>query len=194
MARLRHSPAYLKKTSSKSSLPVTLRVKLNDQEFEAIGNADNVTKLFHEFLQVLPQIQKSTPTQNLGHAPHALTIHEAAKSRQSVLHRIFQYDDRSAALIFRSSPPANELIANLVLLILLGYQELRLMKEVPATTIIQALKCCSPKITRLDREVKTYVAERLIVKGGRGKGGFYRLTGQGVEKAREKAQELAAVL
>ena len=162
---------------------VKLRVKLNGQEFEAIGTVQNVSQLFGDFLQVLSQVSKNASTTDLDHTSQTLTT----PSTQSYLHGIFQHDDRSAALIFRSSPSSHEPIANLVLLLLLGYQELRFMKDVPATSIIHALKHWSPTITRLDREVKTYVAERLIVKGGRGKGGFYRLTGQGAEKAQELA-------
>ena len=47
---------------------------------------------------------------------------------------------------------------------------------------------------RLDRILTPYLKDRLVLRSGVGKGGRYRLTTRGVEKAQDLVQNLAALI
>ena len=186
MSRLRTNRLNLKESSSAKKSELQLRVKIQQHEFEASGDSHHVTELFEKFIQLFSAVE---PAQvQLAEIPA-----QDDNPNLPVLHTLFEHDQRSAALIYRVPPPTTEPMANWALLLLLGYRELRKTKDVPVTVLIHALRRSSCQTPRLDRILQAYLKERFLVKGGRGKGGYYRLTSHGVEKAWEKAIELSAL-
>ena len=187
MPRLRQSHPHLKESSSTKTSNVNIEVTLLGNTFKASGEVQQVTKLFEQFIQLLssipaPQIQN----------PETETLDN--NSMTPVLHKIFEHDSQSPILVFRNPPAHDEPLANWVLLLLLGYQELRNTRDVTATAVIQALRHSSHRVPRLDRVLQPYLKEKYLLKGGRGRGGFYRLTNHGSAKAYEQAKALATLL
>jgi len=198
MSCLGASLANLRETLSSSGLPLKIRVKLNGHEFLASGNGHEVTQQFQKFLDLIAELHKRESGRGKSTASNKPIsernhLSQISPTRAS-LQQIFNNDHRSSALIYRLPPPNAENLADVTLMLLLGYQELRQMHEVPATVLNQALVRSSLKISRLDRVLKPYIRERLVVKRGRGKGGYYRLTDLGIRKASEKIREHVALL
>ncbi len=163
-----------------------LKVTLPTGKFEASGEVHDVTQQFQKFLHIISSLDEyPLPGKPMPYEQSPIT---------PALETIFDNDQPSSILVFRTPPPNNEPLPNWVLLLLLGYRELRQTKDVSATVLIQALQQASHQVPRLDRMLHAYLTERFLMKGGRGKGGFYRLTGHGVDKACEKARELAALI
>ncbi|GJL66009.1 MAG: hypothetical protein NPIRA05_09800 [Nitrospirales bacterium] len=171
---------------------------MNGHEFLASGNGHEVTQQFQKFLDLIAELNtreagqgkstaSSTPISAQTHVSQPAPTHAS-------LQQVFDSDYRSPALIYRLPPHNAENLADVTLMLLLGYHELRQMHEVPATALNQALLRSSLKISRLDRVLKSYIRERFIVKRGRGKGGYYRLTDLGIPKATEKIRKYAALL
>jgi hypothetical protein len=73
--------------------------------------------------------------------------------------------------------------ADAVLLLLFAYKQLRGDEDIPVTTLNAALIQSGCRVKRLDRILKDYLHNRSIVRTGRGKGGKYRLTNLGFQKA-----------
>ena len=85
-------------------------------------------------------------------------------------------------------------IADTVLLLLLGYRELRGLSQVSALDLNESLKAAGFEQVRLDRIMSPYLKDRLVLRSGVGKGSRYRLTTRGVKRARELVQTLAALI
>ncbi len=187
MSSLRHLPAHLKESSSAKKSNLTIEVALLGNTFKASGEVQNVTKLFEQFLQLLSSTS-ATRIQN----PETETLDRNPMT--PVLQKIFEHDNQSPILVFRNPPTHDEPLPNWVLLLLLGYRELRNTRDVTATVVIHALRHSSHRVPRLDRLLQPYLKEKYLLKGGRGRGGFYRLTSLGAEKAYEKAKALAVLL
>ncbi|GJL63731.1 MAG: hypothetical protein NPIRA04_23850 [Nitrospirales bacterium] len=164
----------------------------------ASGNAHDVTQQFQKFLDLIAELNKRMTDQGQSTASNTPISEQNHLSQispsRAFLQQVFDNDHRSSALIYRLPPHNAETLANVTLMLLLGYQELRQMQEVPVTVLNQALVRSSLKIARLDRILKPYIRERLVVKRGRGKGGYYRLTDLGIRKATEKIREHVALL
>ena len=198
MSRLGQGRKNLKKPSSTTGGLIKVRIKLQGSEFEASGNGKDVTQQFQNFMALMTKLHvhgfsHDATTESQEDSFSMLNAREMAPTLPFLL-KIFENDHRSSALIYRSPPPADEPDANLILMLLLGYQNLRQMNDVPVTVLNHALARSSRHVLRLDRALKTYIAARFVMKRGRGKGGFYRLTGLGIKKASEKVRELATLL
>ncbi len=85
-------------------------------------------------------------------------------------------------------------IADTVLLLLLGYRELRGLGQISALVLNQGLESAGFDDYRLDREMAPYLKARLILRSGVGKGSRYRLTTRGVKRAQELIQSLSALI
>ena len=186
MQHLRTHGQNLKKSSSTKNRTLKLKVTLPCGKFEASGEVHDVNQQFEKFLHIISSLDDyQTPRNPTSQEQNPII---------PILHLLFDNEQPSSVLTFRTPPPHDEPLPNWVLLLLLGYRELRQTKDVSATVLIQSLQQASHQVPRLDRMLHAYLTERFMMKGGRGKGGFYRLTGHGVEKACEKARELAALI
>jgi len=186
-----------KESSSSTKSHLKMRVKVGQHEFAAYGNGHEVTQQFQKFLDLIAELDKRpcdhpNPVESKEVTSELDRSLHASQTRSS-LQQVFENDHRSSVLLYRFPPHREETQANIILMLLVGYQELRQMPEVPATILNQALAGSSLKISRLDRVLKSYIRERFVVKRGRGKGGYYRLTGLGTHKATERIHEYLAL-
>ena len=195
MARFRQTSKILNQSSSKANGPTKLRVKIGEFTFDCEGSPRAVAHQFERFQELVTTYHTSSIERKSG-----LGSNDQVRSLQEETHplpsldQIFDHDSYSSILLCRTPLPGKEPEANLALLLLLGYRELRSIEEVPVLTLKQALKHSSYPVLRLDRVLDRYRKERFLIKIGRGKGGKYRLTTLGVQKAYALAAELNDLL
>ncbi len=175
---------------------IKLRVKGGEWEFEAEGDAKTVTQQFEKFQELVNSWKATSPEKQRLQIPPPQNhhLHSSNKHELSLpsLDRIFETDPHSSILLCRTPPPGKESEAKLVLLLLLGYRELRGVVEVSVLALKQAIKQSLHPVLRLDRVLHNYARDRFVIKIGRGKGGKYRLTPLGIKKAFAIADELTS--
>ena len=195
MARFRHSSRDLDQSSSKPNGITKLHVQIGECTFDCEGSPRAVSQQFEKFQQLVTtyHAQALERTSALRKTDQARILPGGTHPLPS-LDQIFDQDSYSSLLVCRTPLPGKEPEANLALLLLLGYRELRSLEEVPVLTLKQALKHSSFPVLRLDRVLERYRKERFLIKIGRGKGGKYRLTSLGVQKAFTLAAELNDLL
>ncbi|UCE62985.1 MAG: hypothetical protein JSU59_08905 [Nitrospirota bacterium] len=183
----------LNPTSSKINL-IKLRVKAWEWEFEAEGEAKIVIQQFEKFQDLVKGWIATFPGKERVpvHPQQNQVLHSSEKQELALpsLERILETDPHSSILLCRIPPPGKGSEAKLVLLLLLGYLEIRGVTEVSVLSLKQAIKQSLHPVLRLDRVLHNYIRDRFVTKIGRGKGGRYRLTPLGIKKAVSIAEEL----
>ncbi len=184
-----------------------LRIKVRDCELEAEGPQTFVHEQFEAFKQLLADMtQKSVlselrdetdrvPSPELSSPPRF--PHEQALPKNSpaaALQKLLAWNDRTQQVTCAVIPEGHLRTADTVLLLLWGYQELRGLSEISAMILNRGLKSAGFSQFRLDRIMTPYLKDRLVLRSGVGKGGRYRLTTRGVEKAQDLVQTLAALI
>ena len=184
-----------------------LRIKVRDCELEAEGPQTFVHEQFEAFKQlladmtqkpVLSELRDETdrvPSQELSSPPRF--PHEQALPKNSpaaALQKLLAWNDRTQQVTCAVIPEGHLRTADTVLLLLWGYQELRGLSEISAMILNRGLKSAGFSQFRLDRILTPYLKDRLVLRSGVGKGGRYRLTTRGVEKAQDLVQTLAALI
>ena len=184
-----------------------LRIKVRDCELEAEGPQTFVHEQFEAFKQlladmtqkqVLSELRDETdrvPSQELSSPPRF--PHEQALPKNSpaaALQKLLAWNDRTQQITCAVIPEGHLRTADTVLLLLWGYQELRGLSEISAMILNRGLKSAGFSQFRLDRIMTPYLKDRLVLRSGVGKGGRYRLTTRGVEKAQDLVQTLAALI
>jgi hypothetical protein len=106
------------------------------------------------------------------------------------LDRILRSDERTVSARFL--PQTAERDADVLVLVLYGYKVLKNQHEVPVTQLKAALKQSGCAVDRVDRVAGKYLGQGLLQKGGMGKGGVYRLTNVGEERARQVINEMSS--
>ena len=195
MAHLRHSSKNLIQSSSKAAGLTKLHVQIGEFAFDCEGSPSTVARQFEKFQELVNTYQARSIERKpgvWGNDHVRLSQHDTQPLPS--LDQIFHSDSYSSILLCHTPLPEKEPEANLALLLLLGYREIRSLEEVPVLTLKQALKHSSYPVLRLDRVLNKYRKERFLIKIGRGKGGKYRLTTLGVQKAYALAAELNTVL
>lgn len=184
-----------------------LRVKASDYELEAEGSRDFVHEQYEAFKQLLGDVTKnhalhgsqdkvdfSSPRDSrvppLPGEKTAVPETSQAKSFQKLL----VWNDRTQRVKSTVLPDGPTRIADTVLLLLLGYRELRGLSQISALLLNQGLRSAGFDDYRLDREIAPYLKARLVLRSGVGKGSRYRLTTRGVKRAQELVQSLSALI
>lgn len=184
----------LKQTSRPSTGLTRLQFKIGDLEFKAEGTPTTVTQQFEQFQELVrswKHLSQDIPSTKLRlHQGPPISSSSRPEVSLPVLEHILEVDPNSSLLLCRIPPAGKEPEAKLVLLILLGYRELRAVEEVPVLWLKKALERSFRPVLRLDRVLRQYARERFVIKIGRGKGGKYRLTPLGINKATVIAAEL----
>ena len=183
-------------TSREPLNALRLRVKGGEWEFEAEGDRKSVAQQFDKFQQLVHScraIVPQTPTSQLPQSENPPVPSFKTDDRPlPPLDRTFETDPHSSLLLCRTPPSGQHREANLVLLLLLGYRELRGVNDVPVLALKEAIKQCLHPVLRLDRILHDYAKDRFVLKIGRGKGGKYRLTPLGIIKASAIAAQVAS--
>ena len=186
---------------------VRLRVKASDYELEAEGSRDFVREQYEAFRQllgdgpgksVLPESRDTVESSTLHESPASPLPGEKTSgqpnSRTKSFQKLLVWDDRTQRMKITVLPDGPMRIADTVLLLLLGYRELRGLGQVSALDLNEGLKSAGFHQFRLDRIMAPYLEARLVLRSGVGKGSRYRLTTRGVKNARELVQTLAALI
>ena len=184
-----------------------LRVKASNYELEAEGSRDFVREQYEAFRRLLgdvsgkpvvPESRKTVERQPSSQAPvPPLSLDKtvvSATSQAKAFQKLLVWDDRTQRVKLTVIPDGPMRIADTVLLLLLGYRELRRLSQVSALALNQGLRSAGFDDFRLDREMAPYVKARLVLRSGVGKGSRYRLATRGVKQANELVQTLAAFL
>ena len=184
-----------------------LRVKASDYELEAEGSRDFVREQYEAFRRLLGNVpEKSAVPQSRDpierspspQAPDSPLPREKAvvpaKSETKSFQKVLVWDNRTQQVKLTVIPDGPTKVADTVLLLLLGYRELRGLSQVPALNLNESLRAAGFEQLRLDREMASYLKARLVLRSGVGKGSRYRLTTRGVKQANELVQTLAALI
>ena len=184
-----------------------LRVKASDYELEAEGSRDFLNEQYEAFKQLLedvaqkPVVSKSRekidiPSSRESETPPLPGDKTDVPGRSPVksFQKLLVWNDRTQRVTSTVLPDGPTRIAETVLLLLLGYRELRGLSQVSALALNQALIAAGLDDYRLDREMAPYLKARLVLRSGVGKGSRYRLTTRGVKKAQELVQALATLI
>jgi hypothetical protein len=175
---------------------IKLRVKVGEWEFEAEGETKTVIQQFEKFQGLVNGLIANSPQKEGLQVPprqnHVLHSTDKQELPLPSLERIFETDPHSSILLCRIPPPGKGSEAKLVLLLLLGYLEIRGVTEVSVLALKQAIKHSLHPVLRLDRVLHNYARDRFVIKIGRGKGGKYRLTPLGIRQAIAIAEELSS--
>ncbi|MCY3729102.1 MAG: hypothetical protein OXF97_08935 [Nitrospira sp.] len=184
-----------------------LRVKASDYELEAEGSRDFLNEQYEAFRRLLedaaqkPVASKSReevdfPSSRDSQVPPLPDEKTGVpgKSPAKSFQKLLVWDDRTQRVKITVLPDGPMRIADTVLLLLLGYRELRGLSQVSALDLNQGLRSAGFEDFRLDREMASYLKVKLVLRSGIGKGSRYRLTTRGVKQANELIQTLAALL
>lgn len=172
-----------------------LRVKASDYEIEAEGSRDFVQQQYEAFRQLLENMtQKSNLSKSLGTPPPEEKTDTPRNSKNESFQKLLVWDALAQRVKVTIIPDGPRRIADMVLLLLLGYRELRGLGQVSALDLNQGLGSAGFNQFRLDRIMAPYLKAKLMLRSGVGKGSRYRLTTRGVKRAQELAQSLAALL
>lgn len=184
-----------------------LRVKASDYELEAEGSREFLNEQYEAFKQLLEGVTQKPvvsgpaekidfPSSRDSHVP-PLPGEKTGASRSSQVksfQKLLVWNDRTQRVTSTVLPDGPTRIADTVLLLLLGYRELRGLSQIAALLLNQGLRAAGFDDFRLDREMAPYLKGRLVLRSGVGKGSRYRLTTRGVKRAQELVQALATLL
>jgi hypothetical protein len=163
-----------------------IKVKIGDHEFEAEGPTDTVKEQFEAFKQMI-SIDRGISSRG---------------SEQKVSQGDMQQRDTDASL-YTELPKIMEMSGRVIsltalptstgdaaLLILLGQKELRENIASTAQEVGDGLAQSGRPVPRVDRVMDSAIQQALVLKTGVKRSTRYRLTNQGVVRARELAREL----
>ncbi|MDE0146367.1 MAG: hypothetical protein OXL95_10910 [Nitrospira sp.] len=184
-----------------------LRVKASDYELEAEGSRDFLNEQYEAFKQLLDAVtQKSVVSGSRGKmdfpSPRDSRLAPLPGEKAGIppnpqvksFQKLLVWNDRTQRVTSTVLPDGPTRIADTVLLLLLGYRELRGISHASALDLNQGLRSAGFDDFRLDREMAPYLKARLVLRSGVGKGSRYRLTTRGVKQAQELVQTLAALI
>jgi hypothetical protein len=176
-----------------------MRVKIGTSEFEAEGQEEAVRADYQAFLLSLakqavetkPEAQAVTQTITEYATPRETA--ENADNGSQVLEQIrvlFDYNPKRRIVSLRFPTQGADRVWKALLLTLYGYRKLAGEDEVPVTLLKTALAQTGLSVPRVDRVAAPLLREGLILKGGKAKGGKYRLTTPGISRAESEARVL----
>ncbi len=182
-------------------------MKASDYELEAEGSRDFLNEQYEAFKQLLEGVTQKTvvpgsrgktdfpPSRDSrGSSLPGEKTGVAQKTQGKSFQKLLVWNDGTQQVKIMVLPEGPTKVADTVLLLLLGYRELRGASQVSALDLNQGLSSAGFDDLRLDREMAPYLKARLILRSGVGKGSCYRLTTRGVKKAQELVQSLSALL
>jgi hypothetical protein len=167
-----------------------LRVKIGDHEFEATGPAYAVASQFQAWKELISDL----PTQPQDRKPEGRDEEPEGEgdgaTKDAKLPSIFSQDKRGL-ISLSVHPRSNKKVADAMLLLLWGSRQTG-EEELMVGKLKEALSMSGLKVDRVDRAIAPHLSAGYVLKGGSGKGGRYRLTNPGVQRAKEMIQELSS--
>jgi hypothetical protein len=162
-----------------------LRIKIGPYEMEAEGPRDFVEKHYSSFSEKIPQSNQlaTLPAPQSPTGPTGLPSLE-----ESAFAPIFRPEGKFVTLTAR--PPGKDQDLDGMLLVLLGYKEIRGADLVSADELLYGMKQSGFGLDRTDRLAARANDQNLITKTGVRRGTRYRLTNPGIERARAVGRDL----
>lgn len=173
---------------AKVDIPLKLKTKIGEHEFEAEGPADVVQAQFAIFKDMCvsdaagrptstPKVSEAGQEDVLDSTPH------------QPIEKIMKAEGRVVSLTAKA-----ETVDEAVLLVLLGQKDLRNNQEVTGSEIMDGLKQSGYQLDRVDK-----IADKLsdagdIITMGVHRGRRYRLTNQGLARVLNVAREIIATV
>jgi hypothetical protein len=154
-----------------------LHVKIGSHEFNGEGPEESVRSDYKEWQALVANRGRESGGQETKSVEESRRS-QAPESEQ--LGRVFRNEDRVSV---RFLPQTEERDADVLLLILYGYRALKGQDDVAVTQLKLAMRQSGCPVQRVDRIAARYVSEGLVQKGGIAKGGVYRLSNAGEERA-----------
>jgi hypothetical protein len=174
-----------------------VRMKVGVHEFEADGPKEEIDALFSQWREMIRGSAGELPLNHRLEDVRSLAPPAPPDSGDvSVddLAHVYAVDDRRDLVALRSLPTGESRYADAVLLVLYGYRRLREIDEVLVTNLKASLDASGSSPARIDRIAEPSIREGLLLKGGKAKGGRYRLTTQGVARAENLVRTLLSKL
>ena len=160
-----------------------LRVKIGPYEMEAEGPRDFVEKHYGSFSDRIPHNTQIVPS------PSTSPTSSGEALSESPLAPIF-HQEGNGRIWLTAKPLGDATELDGVLLLLLGYKELRGTELVSADELLYGLKQSGYTLDRADRVAIRGEDQGLLTRTGVKRGTRYRLTGPGIVQAKKAAQEL----
>lgn len=170
-----------------------LRVKIGASEFEAEGPENVVREQFEAFKQLItahPEAAISAPVMTNHTAPNTTETPETPEAgiAPAQVKRLFVIHRGGKLLSLAFAPQGEDRTQAAFLLLLYGYKRLMDLEESPVTLLKEGLEQSGFNVNRIDRIAIPLIREALVLKGGKAKGGRYRLTNLGESRAEAKAR------
>ena len=162
-----------------------LRVKIQENEFEAEGSETTVSALFAEFKNL---VEKSRDA-------HSLPAPDQPPQQHPRLPLLF--NDHASYISLRILPGSQKgplaQIAQSTLLLLFGHKELKNELKVSVLTLTKGLKYSGfTTLKRLSNAYQALENQGLAIKSGKGKGTAYAASDKGIQTAQEHIEEILA--
>jgi len=167
-----------------------IHVRLGQDEFNGEGPVETVKAAYDQFLVVLANRLKEPLRNGNGHPPEPPTGERepTVGKIDDALSQIFKLDG-SGIVSLNGLPTGQNRDADAALLVMLGFNKLRSINDVPVTKLIKGLTQSGITVERFDRIIGPYVGS-FVIKGGQRIGAHYRLNNLGLQKAEEIAKML----
>lgn len=169
-----------------------LRVKIGEHEFEAEGSAESVTAQFEAWKELIALASHPLKKPNDGFLKLSRAAEEAKTTDgfRAATWDIYDCDEKKRLVSLKVHPTGESRDADALLLILWGYKMSFSLDEVPVTLLKTSMERSGIHTGRIDRSIAPLQSQGLVLKGGHGKGGKYRLTTIGLSRAEEMARIL----
>jgi hypothetical protein len=168
-------------------MPLKLKTRVGEHEFEAEGPADVVQAQFAIFKEMCAAADFKPKTATP--APAEPVQENLEKTPHQPIEKIMKAEGRVVSLTAKG-----ETVEEAVLLLLLGQKDLRNNQEVTGSEIMDGLKQSGYQLDRVDRITDKLSDAGDIITMGVHRGRRYRLTNQGLAKALNVAEELIATV
>jgi len=175
-----------------------LKIKIGDCEFEAEGPEESVQAQFEAFKELVLNASvrvntESASTQTAGPKNGQGEVEPPPPPATVVddqLDKIMQLDDER--IVSLTAPP--ESLDEAVLLLVFGQRQFRQNSKVTGNEIMEGLRMSGRIVERVDRNLQKAADNGDILSIGKKRGKRYRLTNQGLAKARKIAKERIEVV
>lgn len=165
-----------------------LKIKIGQHEFEAEGPPEAVNAQFEAWKDLISALPSTGQFDQSGGGPAAPPNPESAKPPVE-LPGIFEHDRKKNLISLRVHPRGDHRFADALLLIMYAYKLLD-QDEVMVGRLKEAMALTGLRLERVDRTMEPHLRANLVLKGGTGKGGKYRLTNMGIQRAEVLVREL----
>lgn len=157
-----------------------LRVKIADNEFEAEGDESLVRRDFDLWwAKFASGVSVSVANGAVARTKQVASTADASLDEA----KLYVVDGKTKEVSLSVLPQGEEKGPHSVLLLLRGYKVLLQRDEVMVTELKAALKHSGCTVDRVDELTDKLIGNGHINKGGRGKGGKYRITNAGLTEA-----------